>query len=259
MAALIFLAPCIALADADDFAPQTTPSPFTDAQIQDFATSAFVNSLLRSAPDLAFSDEQIAFWVGKAKNACSTLKADDVDTSKTYDVVLQVGHFPRTSGKTGGTGKHVTEQEVAALVATLTKQQLVAAGINAIVIGADGNPNLSSKVFLSFHTDSSANECSIGPSIGYDDKHDAENMKYLAATLAMSLGYKLDEFMKDNYTKNLRYYYGYKLADVSKFEGLLEMAELSCPTQEDNLLGNIPVLAYNLALFLQFSLKEPNL
>lgn len=255
---MILLIPPPSKADEDE-ASTKKPSPFTDVEISAFASSEFAKSLLQSQPELSFSDEQIKFWSDKAKTAYRDLVLSEVDTTKTYDIVLQVGHFPRKTGKTGGSGNFVTEQQVAALVASMIYQQLVASGINAVIVGADGNPQLSSSVFLSFHTDSSANQCAVGPSIGYDDTKDAENMKYIAAALAMSLGYKLDDFMKDNYTSNLRHYYGYKLADVSKFEGLLEMAELSCPSQEENLLGNIPVLVYNLTIALQFALKEPAL
>jgi len=36
--------------------------------------------------------------------------------TETYDVIVQIGHYPRTKDKTGGQGRYVNEQQIAALV-----------------------------------------------------------------------------------------------------------------------------------------------
>ena len=262
LAAGITCAFALGASSETDVAPDgIESSQYSSAEAKEILSTDFANLMLRADPKLAFSDDHLEFWINKAKEAHQGLQPATIDPSHTYDIVIQVGHFPRKTGVTGGQGQHLSEQQMAALISTLIRDQLKPADIDIILIDADGNPNLKSKIFLALHTDgnTSADGCSIGPSIGYDDESDADDMKYVAAATAMSLGYELDSFQKDNYTEGLRYYYGYKIASTELFEGVLEMAVHSCRSSEENLIGNAAILARNLAIALQFSLKPVEL
>ncbi|NOD96898.1 hypothetical protein GS610_06715 [Ruegeria sp. HKCCD6228] len=207
----------------------------------------------------AFDDDTVRFWASKAKKAHQSLNTDTLDASKYYDVVLQVGHYPRKKGVTGGEGELVIEQEIAALVATLVREKLVSK-LNVVVIPADGyKQNIKTKIFLALHTDSAplSKSCQLGPSIGYNDNTDALGMRFLAFALARTFNYDLSKFMSDNYTKGLRSYYAFKHFNTTMFEGVLEMEELTCPEKERNLLVGADDLATNLALALELATKEP--
>lgn len=215
-----------------------------------------VATALTPPTTLAFEPAELEFWAGKAKVAHETLKAQQGDTGTEYDVIIQAGHYNRKTGKTGGTGKYVTEQQVAAFVAQSVRQQLSNTDIRLLIIDADNfSKPLKTKIFLSLHTDSSANPCSVGPSVGIAGGSDRKGMHSIALALAITLGIDPEEFMKDNYTTNLSGYYAYKRVSSSYIEGVLEMSELSCPLQEDNLLGNAAQLSRNLSTAIKFSLR----
>lgn len=192
------------------------------------------------------------------------------DKNTTYDVIIQIGHYPKTSGSTGGEGrKHaflnnrrVSEQDVAALVGINLHRNLKNAGINVLVV--ESRPEQfggyqKSRIFLALHTDSSSIPCNVGPSVGYDDKGDAQGMHLIAFALATALDRDPVKFMRDNYTKNLQRYYSYKYFEADLFEGLLEMGELTCPKQEDDMLVHADAIAKNLALGIRFALKPTQL
>lgn len=205
------------------------------------------------------------------REAGDLIDAQSIDTSKEYDVVLQIGHFPRTSGVTGGQGvqraylsgypiNRVTEQDYASLIVLGVAKYLSGKNVPVLVVPADDYPaGLKSKIFLSFHTDSAAPPCRVNASVGYDDSGDARGMHLIAYALASSRGLDAENFMRDNYTKNLQHYYGLGRATTSLFEGILEMGELSCPDQEDDMLVNAEVIALSLGRAIEWALRPADL
>lgn len=94
-----------------------------------------------------------------------------VDVGKTdvrYDIIVQPGHYLRTKGALGTSGKKVSEQQLVAYIVRVIATQLSAGGLKVLVVPADGvTTGLTSKVFLSVHADGSLNACKIGPSLSY--------------------------------------------------------------------------------------------
>lgn len=210
----------------------------------------------------AFSDDDLKFWASKAVEAHKGANVSVGDPTKKYDVVIQIGHYARKSGRTGGEGRYVTEQQMAALVGVGLIDQLshLKNGdrtISTLLIGADGyTKNLQSRIFLSLHTDASDRPCSVGPSFGYHTDKDVHGMHAVALALALTLDYDAKKFMEKNYTENLKGYYAYRQFNTQDFKGVLEMSELTCPDQEERLLSRATGLSKNLATALQLALDS---
>lgn len=217
----------------------------------------------RGPPALGFSDDDLRFWAEKAKQAHRDAPVARGKATETYDVIVQIGHYPRTKGKTGGQGKYVSEQQIAALVGLGVIQKLSGMKANkvpikALLVGADDyTKGLRSKIFLALHTDAADNKCIVGPSVGYQKVGDAAGMHNIALALAISLGIDGEKFMRDNYTADEAGYYAYSSFKTDNFKGLLEMSELTCPDQEKKLLTSAATLAANLATAIQLGLRRP--
>lgn len=231
------------------------------AELQDVLSSP-LRRQLRAPPARAFSEDDLKFWADKARQAHRAAPVARGDASRGYDIIIQIGHYPRKKGKTGGQGKLVNEQEAAALVAVGTVQKLSGlsangAKIRALLVGADDyTPKLKSKIFLALHTDSSGKSCSLGPSVGYQKVGDASGMHGIALALAITLGLDAEKFMRDNYTAALAGYYAYSDFQTERFKGILEMSELTCERQEAKLLTGAATLSANLATAIQFALRD---
>jgi hypothetical protein len=235
--------------------PGITADELTKLQSSDFAKT------LKRASSFAFSDDDYKFWAEKAKLAHKTAPVSRGDASASYDVIIQLGHFPRKTGRTGGQGKYVSEQEIAALVGVGIIQKLAtlkngSAPIRALLVGADDyKPNLRSRIFLALHTDAADRQCAVGPSVAYQQVKDATGMHAIALALAITLSKDASKFMNDNYTKDEAGYYAFRQFNTTDFKGLLEMSELTCPDQEKAILEDAATLSNNLALAVQFALR----
>lgn len=197
------------------------------------------------------------------------------DPDQSYDLILQIGHYPKIAGSTGGQGQkraflkedgeripRVTEQDLAALVGLGIAKKLDETAVKYLIVEsrpAKFGGRQKTKIFLALHTDSAIAPCSVGPSVGYDDISDAEGMHLIAFALATSLGFDPVDFMKDNYTKNLQGYYSYKYFSTELFEGLLEMGELTCPEHEVLMLERASVISEYLANAIVFALTPGSL
>ncbi|MBY2914155.1 N-acetylmuramoyl-L-alanine amidase [Rhizobium leguminosarum] len=213
---------------------------------------------LRKPSSTAFSPADVRAWVDKAKSAYGNLRTENGQVDISYDIVIQAGHYKRSQGRTGGEGRHVIEQDMSAWVGKMLSENLKARGYKALLIDADHYAKgMKPRIFLALHTDSSALPCRLGPSVGYDSVSDSDGMHAIALALALTMAADPTEFMKDSYTSGLKSYYAFADMNVSEFEGVLEMAELSCPPDEEKLLSRAEVLADNLAVAVVFALKEP--
>jgi hypothetical protein len=235
--------------------PGITKEELARHEITEFA------SKLERPSGLTFSDDDAKFWAEKAKNAHWRAPVGRGDPVEDYDVIIQIGHYPRKTGLTGGQGKFVSEQEIAALVAVGFQQQLANLKngnhpFNVLLIGADDyTPHLKSKIFLALHTDAAQKQCAVGPSVAYQKVGDATGMHAIALAVAITLSKDAEKFMNDNYTRDEAGYYAFKQFNTTGFKGLLEMSELTCPDQEKVLLERAALLSRNLAYAVQFALR----
>src|SRR5205085_960550 len=108
--------PSLAVADPDS-ADKTGPTQRAPSreQIDRILNSGLLSQFTDPHP-LAFGQGELKQMGEKAKEAHSQLRTELGDPSKEYDLVIQPGHFGRTRGATGGEGKFVTEQQIAAKV-----------------------------------------------------------------------------------------------------------------------------------------------
>lgn len=244
-----------AAATDDTIAPHGQGAPgATGVEISEVLSTLPVD--IKEPTVFGFGKDELGGWKAAAIKAHKEAPAVLGSGTAAPDVIIQLGHYPRTSGKTGGQGAYVNEQQMAAWVGTMLANDLSRVGVSVKVIPADGyGSGLVSKVFIALHTDASALPCSVGPSVGYGEASDARGMHGVAAALAITLGLDAAKFMRDNYTRNLSGYYAYKDVDASLFEGLLEMSELTCPDDEEQLLSKAEALAKNLSVALQFALR----
>jgi hypothetical protein len=258
LAIFLVILPTAAFADSDT-SDSSGPSQrgASEKDIKAVLNSGLLRQFASPHP-LAFGPGELTDMAAKAKEAYRLLKTELGDQNREYDLVIQPGHFGRTSGATGGEGKYVTEQQMAAKVVDGIASNLRKRGLSVALIAADGfNKPLNAKIFLSLHTDASKFPCSVGPSLGYSADGDALGMHGIAAALAITLGIDPEKFMRDNYTANLRGYYVFKSMNAKLFKGLLEMSELTCPTQEETLLSRSELLSNNLAIAVYFALQPP--
>lgn len=222
--------------------------------------------LLGKNNTLAANGANLKKWANKAKQAKLNLKPQKVDRNKHYQVVLQVGHFPRKKGATGSQGKLINEQEGASLIAELLAAQLTELGIDFVLIGADDweyengvkqkGTLVKTDIFLSLHLDGSKKPCASSASLGYNPKFGKASMQLFGAGLAIALDYNAADFMRDNFTKNLSHYGDYGKSNSQIAEGIVELSELSCSTQEKDFLLSAQDIANNLAVAFTFALKK---
>ncbi|WP_460610551.1 hypothetical protein [Hymenobacter terrigena] len=148
--------------------------------------------------------------------------------SEQADVLIQAGHEGRLTGKTGAEGPLGREIEWTPIVADAATAALRAAGISVIRKPAllDGVYEVALAIFI--HFDGSDSPCDSRASIGYDydsDKPAADEWK------ALYSNYWPYGWMPDNFTVDLRQYYGFKACITSDAELVLELGEITCLKQ----------------------------
>lgn len=122
-------------------------------------------------------------------------------------LVIQRGHVPRTTGYTGTAG----EQEVVTAIAAEAVRIGPPAGWQLRVIDAD-EPDYRYRgdAFIALHCDGSTNRAASGASVGYQTPEgEAFAKRWKAAYAAHGWPHG---FKADNYTENLRDYYGFRHA-----------------------------------------------
>ena len=179
------------------------------------------------------------------------------DPHKSYQVILQPGHFGRTSGRTGGAGANVTEQELVAFIIAKTAAYLIANNIDVLTISADeiNKTGLHADIFLAVHADTAKKPCTTGPSLGYAKGSSLLGMHSIGFALATSMGQTYADFKKDNFTVGEHEYYAFKFITTKGYGGLLELGELTCPAVENALISNAELIAHNLGVALKASVE----
>jgi N-acetylmuramoyl-L-alanine amidase len=180
------------------------------------------------------------------------------DPNIEYDVIIQPGHYQRTSGRTGTEGHHVTEQALVAYIADQIAKSLHDTGEKVLVVSADKyHAGLHGKIFIAIHADGSATPCQTGPSLGYKKPTTAIAMNFVALGLADALGYNFKDF-RSNFTANEARYYMFDHVKASRLTGLLEVGELTCEKSERDLVLNSHAIGANIARSIDFILNTPS-
>jgi N-acetylmuramoyl-L-alanine amidase len=162
------------------------------------------------------------------------------------EIYIQAGHEGRTKGSTGTSSVYGNEIEWTPIVADEATRILREAGISVIRSNADRRKYSVVDLALSIHFDGCVKQCATGASIGYDDPTDkpaADEWKSFYSN------YYKHKWHDDNFTKNLRYYYNYKYTITKDAELVLELGDLSCPTQATWMKKNLKNLGHVVAYF----------
>lgn len=181
------------------------------------------------------------------------------DAAVTYDIILQPGHFKRTSDRTGTSGRLVSERELVAYIVARMSEQLRAQGRKVLVVSADDflrpgkeGPSLHAKVFLAVHADGNVTPCTGKASLAYAGKESTLAMHAVGWALAQALGYRYDEFARDGYTPAEARYYMFSQVSAPTLDGLLEVGELTCVATEERLVRSADAIAHNLSQALMY-------
>lgn len=238
----------------------------TPAALKFLQESNFEEGL--DTPALAASSDQDFQKLVAEINAKSPIPGVGAGNARTeYDVILQPGHYQRTSGRTGTQGKYVSEQALVAYVTNVVADRLRRTGESLVVVSADGylRPTrfgadfngLRGKVFLAIHADGSNAPCSTGPSLGYRLPATPLAMHMIGLGLADALGYDYASFRKDNFTANEADYYMFRQVHTIRLTGLLEVGELTCQKSERELIMSSHAVGVNVARAIDFILSTP--
>lgn len=151
----------------------------------------------------------------------------------TYDVLISAGHegrpascahFPQHHCNLGAQGERAWTPVVADAATQILRQH----GVTVARRPADfaGKYRVRAAVFI--HFDGSDPPCGSTASIGYAPKSGAAAA---AAWRSLYGSYWPYGFQPDNFTASLREYYGYRQVDASDASMVLELGEITCPTQ----------------------------
>jgi N-acetylmuramoyl-L-alanine amidase len=144
------------------------------------------------------------------------------------DVLIQAGHEGRKTGATGAEGPLGREIEWTPIVANRATATLRAAGLSVIRKNATlaGN-TYAVKIAVFIHFDGSDPPCKSGASVGYDDA----DRPAADAWRALYDRHWPFTWRPDNFTVNLRQYYGFQYTKTSDAELVLELGEITCREQ----------------------------
>ena len=209
--------------------------------------SAFMDS------DACLSDECY-----ESMSSGSSYSFDATADALDAEVLIQAGHYKHNpwDDRTGAATKYGKEIDWTPVVRDSAVALLEDAGISVISTDASiktrqGDPpsafrrfKVKTAVFVHFDGSKSG---TAGASVGYNDDSDKP-----AATEWKNLYARYWDFkwMEDNYTDNLRYYYGYSHSITSDAEMVIEFGDLSNEAQALWLKPRLKILGHILAHFL---------
>lgn len=150
------------------------------------------------------------------------------------DVVISAGHegrpescprFPKHKCNLGAPG----ERQWTPIVADAATRVLRAHGVTVARLPADfdGTYDVGAAVFI--HFDGNDTPCSTGASIGY---HRESDRPAAAAWRAIYSHYFPYAFMPDDFTRNLRDYYGFRQVRSADGAIVIELGEVTCPREK---------------------------
>jgi hypothetical protein len=108
----------------------------TPAALKFLRESNFEQGL--ETPSLAASsDQDFQRLVAEINAKSPVVGVGTGNAGTTYDVILQPGHYQRTSGRTGTQGKYVSEQALVAYMTNIVAANLRRTGESVLVVSAD--------------------------------------------------------------------------------------------------------------------------
>ena len=175
------------------------------------------------------------------------------------EVVIQAGHEGRTTGNTGSETATLREELWNIRVANAAAKQLEAWGVDVKRVPADTSL-MRAQIAVAIHFDGAKAPCRSGASVGYQDN----NASYTFAQhwKALYRPYFPYKWHEDNFTNNLKHYYGFNWIKADKFV-VLELGELTCPRQTQWLAPRLQklgqLIAYAIATELGKEVPKPSL
>jgi len=169
-------------------------------------------------------------------------------------VLLQAGHEGRTKGNTGSINGDKKEVDWNILVTKAIEKELKRHNIHVTRVGAD-IPIANARIAISIHFDGTNTPCATGASIGYDSTH--INAKKMATRWKEEYKeYFPFKWHRDNFTKNLSDYYGFRRVNTEKGFLLLELGEMTCDKQIEWLEPRLELIATKIADFIMDELER---
>lgn len=170
----------------------------------------------------------------------------------TADVLIGAGHegrpqscalFPKRACNLGAAG----ERAATPIVADEAARRLRAAGFRVARVPADylGHYRVRAAIFI--HFDGADPVCTTGASIGYPPGS-AGAARAWRTFYSQFFPFR---FMPDNFTASLAHYYGYRTVDPNPNTLVLELGEITCPTQRAWLVPRLRYLGDLIARFVQ--------
>jgi N-acetylmuramoyl-L-alanine amidase len=167
-------------------------------------------------------------------------------------VLIQEGHVGRTKGNIGSIHNGMVESEWNHKIGKKVEAILKEKGISVHRVGAK-IPVANASIAVAIHFDGSAKECATGASIGHNGSLGSKLMaKHWRREYGAFFPFK---WHKDNFTRNLRHYYGFSQVSTSKGFLVLELGELTCKEQTDWLKPRLNQVAKKIANFIIKELK----
>lgn len=152
-----------------------------------------------------------------------------------YDVLISAGHegrpqscafFPKRHCNLGTAG----EREWNPIVADAATRKLRELGYSVAREPADFDGEYDVKVAIFIHFDGTDEPCTSGASIGYHTDASKPAAQLWREMYGKVFPYR---FMPDNFTDNLRDYYGFRQVQTQDAGLVLELGELTCPEQRE--------------------------
>jgi len=169
-------------------------------------------------------------------------------------VLLQAGHEGRTKGNIGSINGNYREVNWNTLVTKEIEKELKKNNIDVTRVGAN-IPYANTRVAIAIHFDGATHPCGTGASIGYDSKH--RKSKILAKRWKnIYKDYFPFKWHRDNFTKNLSDYYGFKKVNSEKGFLVLELGEITCNKQVEWLEPRLELISIKVADFIMDELER---
>jgi N-acetylmuramoyl-L-alanine amidase len=168
-------------------------------------------------------------------------------------VFIQEGHVGRLMGNIGSVHKGIKEADWNHIVGQEIERILKKEGIDVATSGAK-IPIANATIAVALHFDGSEKPCSTGASIGH-------NGSYASKSMARRWKQEYSDFFpftwhRDNFTEDLKNYYGFSRISTTKGFLVLELGEITCDKQMDWLKPKLKQVASKIAYFIIKELKR---
>lgn len=175
-----------------------------------------------------------------------------------FDALVSAGHEGRPAScahfkhkcNLGAAG----ERQWTPVVADEVARDLRAKGFTVAREPADFDGTFDVKAAVFIHFDGSGTPCSTGASIGY---HDPGSVPAARAWRALYSHYFPYHFMTDNFTTNLSNYYGFRQVHASAGALVIELGEVTCPSERAWLASRLKWEGDLIAQFIEDLIANP--